>query len=332
MRRREFVTLAGGAAAAWPVAAHAQQDGRVRRVGVLASRGEGDPYQKANLAALWDELAKLGWVEGRNLRIDVRFPAGNPARIRAYAAELVSLAPDVILTAITVATIAVQQQTKAIPIVFTSGGDPVVNGVVQSLARPEGNATGFTAISEPSIAGKWLELLKEAAPHLSRVALIFNPGLLSAVVQAYLSLIEAAAPGRALQAIKMPVRDPIDIVRGIDAFAAEPNSGLLVLPPAPQGANLETIIRLAVQHRLPTIWNARDLAGEGGLMSYGPATADQYRRAAGYVDRLLRGAKIGELPVQLPTKFELVINLKTAKAIGLTIPEAFLLRADEVIE
>jgi len=208
----------------------------------------------------------------------------------------------------------------------------VVNGLVRSLARPEGNTTGFSN-SEPTFAGKWLELLKEAVPRVNRVALLFNSELsLTAVGPAYISSIEAAAAAFAVQTIKLPFRDPIDIVRGIDAFAAEPNGGLIVLPPPPQGANRETVIRLAAQHRLPAIYNGRDLAAAGGLMSYGSSLADQYRRAASYVDRLLRGAKVSELPVQFPTKFELVVNLKTAKAIGLAIPESFLLRADEVIE
>jgi putative ABC transport system substrate-binding protein len=335
IKRREFITLLGGAAAVSsslrPSAAHAQPGERVRRIGVLSTAADGDPYQKANLAALLDGLAKLGWVEGRNLRIDVRLASGDPARIRAYAAELVSLAPEVIVTTPTPATIAVQQQTKTIPIVFTAGGDPVLNGVVRSIARPEGNTTGFSTL-EASIAGKWLELLKEAEPRLSRVALLFNPNFLLNVGEAYISVIEAAASALALQTIKLPVRDAIEIVRGVDGFAAEPNGGLLVLPPVPSGTNRDTIIRLAVQHRLPAIYNNRDLASAGGLMSYGPDGADQYRRTATYVDRLLRGAKVSDLPVQFPTKFELVINLKTAKAIGLTIPEAFLLRADEVIE
>jgi putative ABC transport system substrate-binding protein len=331
MRRREFISFLGVAAAAWPLPARAQQGGRVRRVGVLASGDEGDPFQKGNLAALWEGLAKLGWVEGRNLRIDLRYAAGDRDRIRTYAAELVSLAPDVIVTTFTEATIAVQQQTKAIPIVFTAGGDPVVGGVVQNIARPEGNATGFSTF-EPSFAGKWLQLLKEAAPHLTRVALLFSTELSSTVGPAYISVIEAAAPAFAVQTIKMPIRDALDIVRAIDAFAAEPNGGLLVLPPFPRGAIRETTFRLAAQHRLPTISYSRDYAAAGGLMSYGTDLTDQHRRAATYVDRLLRGAKVNELPVQFPTRFELVVNNKTAKAIGLVIPEIFLVRADHVIE
>ena len=337
IRRREFITLLGGAAALSsslrPIAARAQQADRVRRIGVLAGGAEGDPYQKAYLVALREGLAKLGWVEGRNLRIDIRFEASDRNRIRTSAAELVSLAPElIVVSAGNAVTRALQQQTKTITIVFAEGGDPVVSGMVQNIARPEGNTTGFSN-TEPSFAGKWLELLKEAAPHVTRVALLFNAELsTTALGPAYISLIEAAAPALALQTIVLPIRDAVDIVRAIDAFAAEPNGGLLVLPPPPTGANREAIIRLAAQHRLPAIFNNRDVAAAGGLIAYGNDVVDQHRRAAAYVDRLLRGAKVSELPVQFPTKFELVINLKTAKAIGLAIPEAFLLRADEVIE
>jgi ABC-type uncharacterized transport system substrate-binding protein len=334
MRRRNFITLLGGAAAAWPVTARAQQDGRTRRIATLINGIEGDERSKFYWAAFRDGLAKLGWVEGRNLRIDVRYGEGEVDRDRRYAAELVSLAPEVIVTTATVTTIAVQQLTKTIPIVFAGGGDPVVTGVVRNLARPEGNTTGFSPF-EPSIAGKWLQLLKDAAPHLTRVAVLVNPELLiraSGVGPAYIGQIEAAARALALKTIELPFRDAIGIVRAIDAFATEPNGGLLVLPPPPGGANRQTIIRLAEQHRLPTIYPDANDPRFGGLISYASNAADRYRGAASYVDRLLRGAKVSDLPVQFPTKFELIINLKTAKAIGLTIPEAFLLRADELIE
>jgi putative ABC transport system substrate-binding protein len=331
MRRREFI--AGlGSAAAWPLGARAQQGERVRRVGVLmAGASEGDPFQRANLARLRDGLARLGWMEDRDLRIDVRFAGGDLNRIRAYAAELVSLAPDVLMvTPPTMATIAVQEQTQTIPIVFTAGGDPLVSGVMRNITRPEGNTTGFSNY-EPSFVGKWLAMLKAAAPRLTRVAVIFSPELVSSPFGSiYMPSIEAAAPTFALQMIKLPIRDVVDVVRGIDAFAAEPNGGLVVLPPAPYR---ETVIRLAAQHRLPAIFHSRDFAVTGGLMSYGSASpTDQFRRAASYVDRLLRGAKVSDLPVQFPTKFELVINLKTAKALGLTIPETLLATADEVIQ
>src|SRR5262245_52443328 len=255
MQRREFIPLLSGTAAAWPLGALAQQDGHVRRVGILSTANEAD----ANLSALLDGLAKLGWIEGRNLRIDARLAAGDPARIQAYAAELVRLGPDVIVTTPTAATIAVQRQTKTIPIVFTAGGDPVVNGLVLSIAQPEGNTTGFSTL-ETSIAGKWLELLKEVAPHRTRIAVLFNPNFLSSAVAAYISVIEAAASTLALQIVKLPVRDAVDIVRGIDGFAATANGSLLVLPPAPSGANREMVMRLAAQHGLPAICYSRDLA------------------------------------------------------------------------
>ena len=335
IRRREFITLLGGAAAMSsslkPFAARAQPGERVRRIAVLSGAAE-DPYQRANLAALWEALAKLGWVEGRNVRIDIRFSAGDLDRIRAYAAELVSLAPNVIVVLGAVpATRALQQATSTIPIVFPEGGDPVINGLVKNLARPEGNTTGFSNF-EPVIAGKWLELLKEAAPRVTRVAAMFNSDLLSAVGTAYMSSIEAAASVLGVQASRTPFRDAIDIVRALDALAAEPSGGLLMLPPPLSAPNRDTIVRLAAQHRLPAIYPFRENADAGGLMSFGSNLADQYRRAAAYVDRLLRGAKVSELPVQFPTKYELLVNLKTAKAIGLAIPESFLLRADEVIE
>jgi ABC-type uncharacterized transport system substrate-binding protein len=326
-QRRSFLTLLGGAAAAWPAAAGAQQDGRLRQVGVLTGGTEDNSDTRAQLAALRDGLAKLGWIEGRNLRINPRFSGTDPDRMRPYAVELVSLAPDVILASSRPATTAVQDQTKTIPIVFTAGNDPVTEGLVQNIARPEGNTTGFTSFVD-SISGKWLELLKEAAPPITRVALVFNPQTVNA---GYFRPIEEAAPRLGVQAIKIPVRDPLETVRALDAFAAEPNGGLLVVPVLPNDS-YQMLHRVAAQHRLPDIHSNRNRVAEGGLMTYAADSLDRYRRAATYVDRLLRGAKVSELPVQFPTKFELVINLKTAKAIGLTIPEAFLLRADEVIE
>jgi putative ABC transport system substrate-binding protein len=321
IRRREFLTLLGGAAAAWPLAAGAQQGGLVKRVGVLAGSDD------ERMGAFREGLQKLGWIEGRNLRIDLRFTGGDPDRIRTYAVELVTLAPDVIVTTSRATTTAVQDLTKTIPIIFTAGTDPTTQGTLQNIARPEGNTTGFTGTVD-SMGGKWLELLKEAAPHITRVALVFNPqtgnvGLFPSI--------EAAAPPLGVEAIKVPVRDPLETVRAIDAFAVEPNGGLLVVPALPTNS-YQMLHRLAAQHRLPSIHFIRSRVAEGGLMSYATDTLDLYRRAAAYVSRLLRGSKVSELPVQFPTKFELVVNLKTAKAIGLTIPEAFLLRADEVIE
>jgi putative ABC transport system substrate-binding protein len=247
--------------------------------------------------------------------------------MRAYAVELLSLATEVIVTTSAATTRAAQEQTKTIPIVFTAGNDPATNDLLQNTTRPEGNTTGFSSTVD-SLIGKWLELLKEAAPHITRVALLFNP---QTVNVGYFRSIEAAAPLLGVQALKTPVRDPLEIVRAIDAFAAEPNGGLLVVPVLPADS-YQMLYRVAAQHRLPTVHSNRHWVAEGGLMSYGTPLHDNYRRAATYVDRLLRGTKINELPVQFPTKFELVINLKTAKAIGLTIPESFLLRADEVIE
>jgi putative ABC transport system substrate-binding protein len=276
-----------------------------------------------------EALAKLGWIEGRNLHVELRFGAADPGRMRTGAAELVSLASEVIVTNQTAAARAAQQQTKTIPIVFTTAGDPVVTGLVQNIARPEGNITGFGA-TEPSIAGKWPGLLKEAVPHLARVAVIFNPesGL---TAPAYIAAIESAAPALSVETVRTPVRDAVDVVRAIDAFAARPNGGLLVLTVTGTEI-LPPIYRLALQHRMPAIYLGRASTAVGGLMSYGTDTVDLARRAAAYVDRLLRGTKVSELPVQFPTKYELIVNLKTAKAIGLTIPEAFLLRADELIE
>jgi putative ABC transport system substrate-binding protein len=325
MRRRNFITLLGTSAAAWPLAARAQQPSATRRVGVMHSETTDDG---SRAAALRDGLAKLGWIEGRNLRIDLRVTAGDPDRVRAYAAELVSLAPDVIVTSSVSATKAMQQQTQTIPIVMAAGGDPVSNGVLQNISRPEGNTTGF-ATALDSLGGKWLELIKEAAPHITRVALAFNP---QTVAPGFFPSIEAAAPLLGVQAIKTPVRDPLETVRAIDAFAAEPNGGLLVVPSLGFSASYEMLLRLATQHRLPSIHVTRAGVVAGGLMTYAPDYPDVYRHAAAYVDRILRGAKVSELPVQFPTKFELIVNLKTAKAIGLTIPEAFLLRADELIE
>ncbi len=327
MRRREFV--AGlGAAAAWPLAARAQQGGRMRRIGVLLNF-ENDALGKARLALLTQGLGELGWIDGRNVQLDVRWAANNRDRLPTFAMELVDLQPDVILVSSLPVTKAVQLQTRTIPIVFLTVGDPVANALVGSLSRPEGNTTGFTSLF-PSIAGKWLELLKEAAPRVARVALLFNPEIVDGN---YLPPIESAAAQLLVTAIRTPVRDTIEIGRAIEAFAAEPNGGLILVPPPLFGANQELINRLALRHRLPAIYGSRDSAQPGGLMSYGANPADLYRRGGpSYVDRILRGAKVSDLPVQFPTKFELVINLKTAKAMGLTIPESFLLRADEVIE
>jgi putative ABC transport system substrate-binding protein len=331
MRRRAFIAGLGAAASSanWPLAARAQQADRMRRIGVLLSGAEDDPLYRTNLTALREGLQKRGWAEGRNLRIDVRFGGGDSERVRAYADELVSLVPDAIVATGALQTRALQQQTQTIPIVFVNVGDPVASGVVKSIARPEGNTTGITNLFL-TITGKWLELLKEAAPGVARVALIFNPAF--PVNGTYMDSIEAAATTIAVKIIRIPVRNTNETEHAIDAFAAEPNGGMIVVPPPLGNVYRELIFRLAVRHRLPVICDARFHAAEGALLSYGADLAEPFRDAASYVARILRGAKPGELPVQFPTKFELVVNLKTAKAIGLTIPETFLLRADEVIE
>jgi putative ABC transport system substrate-binding protein len=328
VRRRELITLLGGAAAAWPFAARAQQDGRVPLIGWLDAYDESDTSQSMR-TALREALAKLGWIEGHNLKIDRRFGAADANRLRASAVELVSLAPDVIVAGGAAPTRALQQATQTIPIVFTGGGDAAAIGLVKNIARPEGNTTGFSS-AEPMIGGKWLELLKEAAPHLKRVAIVFNPDL-APTAPNYIASIEAAAQTLSVKTVKVPFRDAVELVRSIDAFAAEPNGSMLILPP-PFTAHRATIFKLATQHRLPAMYSNRALAAEGGLISYSADIVDQNRRAASYVDRILRGAKVADLPVQLPTKYQLVVNMRTAKVIGLTIPEAFLLHADELIE
>ena len=327
MRRREFITLLAGVA--WPLAAPAQPDDRVRRVGVLLFRSESDPEYQAWLAALRQKLQELGWIEGRNLRLDIRFDAAGLVRMREIARELVGVAPDVIVVSSSAGTRALQEQTRTIPIVFTHVGDPVASGVVKGIARPDGNVTGVTNLF-PSIAGKWVELLKEAVPHIARVALIFNPELPAS--EHYLAEIEAAAAALAVKPIRTPAHNAAEIEHAINLFAASQNGGLIMVPPVLAGADRELILRLAKHHRLPVVSSDRFYAAAGDLISYGPDSVDLFRSAASYVDRILRGAKPGELPVQFPTKFELVINLKTAKAIGLDIPLTLRARADEVIE
>ena len=325
MKRRDFITLLSGAAAAWPLAARAQQRERIGRVGVLNSETGTNAMWPAEIGAFREGLARSGWVEGRNLLIEIRHGAGDAARFRALAVELVSLAPDVIVTTSGATTRAIQGQTKTIPIVFTGSGDPVATGIVMNIARPEANTTGFVNL-HASIGGKWVELLKEAVPSLARIGAIFNPDIAAG---SYFPAIETAAAALGLQLSKIPVRTAVEIVRGIDGFAVEQNGGLIAVPPP---VHPETIIEVAAQHRLPAIYVSRLEMADGGLMAYGSNPFDRFRGAAGYVDRLLRGAKANELAVQFPTKFELVVNLKTANAIGFTIPGALLSRADEVIE
>ena len=333
LRRREFIAGLAGTVA-WPLPARAEQGERLRRIGWLIDRDESDPEARTIEIAVRDALLKLGWIEGHNLRVDVRFGARDAKRIRDIATELVSLAPEVIITGGGVAIGELQQRTQTIPIVFMGGPDPVARGLVRNVARPEGNITGFPTV-EPSTFGKWIELLKEASPRLARVCVILAPQTLqmSRYFEATLtSYIEPTAARLNVDVVKTSVRNSVDAVRAIDAFAAEPNGGVVVMPPPPSIAIRDTILELTAEHRLPSINGFRNLTAAGGLMSYGSNPADYYRGAASYVDRLLRGAKVSELPAQFPTRYELVVNLKTAKAIGLTIAESFLLRADEVIE
>jgi putative ABC transport system substrate-binding protein len=323
-QRREFITLLGGAAA-WPLAARAQPGERIRRIGVLTGSAENDPQYQLWFDTFREGLTKLGWIEGRNLRTDFRFGADDPDRVRAYAADLVSTNPEVIVAVTGAGLSAAQEQTRTIPIVLVVAGD-VAGGAVKNLARPEGNVTGVTNYFA-SLGNRWLELMKDAVPTLARVGAIYTRSD-NFVVEA-----EKAARLFGMQITRIPTHDGLEIVRAIDAFAAEPNGGLMVLPQTPIPEVRKIILQLARQYRLPTLYpSGLNVAHEGGLMAYGPVIDELFGRVPFYVDRLLRGAKVNELPVEYPTKFELVINLKTAKAIGLTIPESFLVRADRVIE
>ena len=331
MKRREFITLIGSAAAAWPVVGRAQQPNHMKRIGVLMPFAANDPAMKRDLAVFVSNLQELGWTEGRNLKIDYRWAAGDAARIQEFAKELVSLQPDLLLCRSTPATAALLKQTRSIPIVLTVVSDPVGEHFVDSVPRPGGNATGFTNV-EASLTGKWMELLKEVAPGIRRIAFIFNPNLAPGGGSYYTRLIEAAAPSFAVTPLAKPVHDAAEIERAIDEFAREPNGGLIVLPDATTNGQRKLIIAVAGRNRLPAIYEFRETAVDGGLISYGISVTDMFRRAAVYADRILRGVKPSELPVQLPIKYELVINLKTAKALGITIPTTLLTGADEVIE
>jgi len=328
MRRREFFTLLGGAVAAWPLAARAQQPERMRRIGVLMAFAPDDPEGRARVTAFMQALQQLGWADGRNVRIDSRW-AQNAADLRQFTAELVELAPEVIMTSSSVATAATLQATRTIPIVFTIVIDPVGAGYVDSLARPGGNATGFT-IYEYSMSGKWLELLKAIAPDLRRAVVLRDPAVASGPGQ--FAAIQAVASSLGVELRPVDVRDAGEIERAIATFAQSANSGLIVTGSTGAAVHRELIVTLAARHRLPAVYNSRFWAAAGGLMSYGPDFLDQFRRAAGYVDRILKGEKPVDLPVQAPTKYELVINLKAAKALGLTVPDKLLPIADEVIE
>jgi putative ABC transport system substrate-binding protein len=330
MRRRSFITLLGGAAAAWPLAARAQQDARRRRIGVLMPWDENDLEGKRRYSAFTQALADLGWTDGRTVRMDLRWERGDINQIPALAQELVGLQPDTILTVSTPATIAVQRETRTIPIVFAGAAEPVASGIVPRLDRPGGNVTGF-AILEASLGGKWLELLSEIAPGLKRVAIMFNPET-GATASVYMPSLETAARSLNVELVTAPVHSDVDIETAIIALGREPGAGLVVMPDAFLITRLAPIILAAARNNVPAVHWLPEFARDGGLVSYGPGVTDNFRRAATYVDRILRGAKPGDLPVQFPAKFEMVVNLRTAKAIGLNIPEAFLLRADEVIE
>jgi putative ABC transport system substrate-binding protein len=328
MRRRQFITLLGGAAA-WPLAARAQPAERMRRIGVLLSFAANDPEAQLRVAALEKGLLDLGWVKGRNLRIEYRW-ADSADVLPTHATELVRMAPDLILANSTPVMAALQQQRPAMPIVFTQVTDPVGQGLVSNLARPGGNLTGFT-LFEFSIGSKWLETLKEIAPRIARVALVFNPET-APYADLFRRPVEAAAPSFAVAPVSAGVRTLAELEQVVDAFAREPNGGLMVLPDVTTTNHRAQIIALAARHRLPAVYPFRFFAASGGLLSYGTDAADVFRRAASYVDRILKGTPPGELPVQAPAKYELVINLKTAKALGLDLPPTLIARADEVIE
>jgi putative tryptophan/tyrosine transport system substrate-binding protein len=326
-KRREFITLLGGAAA-WPLAAGAQQPDRMRRIGVLMSVADG-PEGKARLGAFLEGLQQLGWTDGRNVRIDQRWGAGDAERARKYAAELVALGADVILASGDHSVVASRQATRTVPIVFTTVADPVGTGYVKSLARPGGNMTGFT-LFEYSTSGKWLELLKEIAPGVKRVGVMREAG--TATGTGFFAAIQAAAQAPGVELSPIGVGDAGEIEGGIATFARSPNGGLIVTGSAQTAVHSNLIVTLAARHKLPAVYFARFVVAAGGLISYGPDFLDVHRRPAAYVDRILKGEKPADLPVQAPTKYELVINLKTAKALGLTVPDSLLARADAVIE
>ena len=328
MRRREFITLLGGAAAAWALPARAQQPDRVRRVGILMNLAANDPQGQARIAALLQGLHQMGWNDG-NMRIDARWAAGNASEIRKHATELAALAPDVIVAHGSATAGPLLQATSTVPIVFAYVPDPVGAGYVESLARPGGNATGFIAF-EYSLGAKWLELLKQIAPGVTRAAVLRDPAITAGIGQ--FGAIQAVAASLGLEVSPVNVRDAGEIERAVSAFARSSNGGLVVTASALAVARRDLIVTLAARHKLPTVYYDRFFVTGGGLISYGPDTVDQFRRAGAYAGRILKGEKPADLPVQAPTKYELAINLKTAKALGLDVPQMLLGRADEVIE
>jgi putative ABC transport system substrate-binding protein len=328
MRRRNFITLIGGAAVTWPLAARAQQPDRMKRLGVLIGLAEHDPEAKARLVGFWQAFERLGWFDGRNVLVDYRYaPAGVGAQARAK--ELIALHPDVILTQGTPNSAALKQETSTIPVVFVGNADPISSGFVESLVRPGGNLTGFL-LYEESITGKWLAMLKEIAPAVRRAAIVSNPKTVP--YDYFLHGAEAAAPSLGLQMVPGRVENIADIERTIESLAQVPDGGMVLPPDTTTVVNRDLIIALAARHRLPAIYSLRIFVTGGGLMSYGTDFVNLFRQAASYVDRILRGARPGDLPVQQPTRFETAINLKTARALGLTVPPGLLVAADEVIE
>ena len=329
MRRREFIRFVSGAAAAWPFMVHAQQSNRIRLIGVLTGARTGDAEDKDRNAAFEQALQQLGWTPGRNVRIDYRFSGGDAATSRKQAEELVALAPDVIVSSGSFSTGHLLRVTRTVPIVFAMLPDPVGSGVVDSLSQPGGNATGFMRF-EYGLSGKWLELLREIAPGLTRAIVLWDPAITSGIGQ--FAIIQAAATSAGVDLKPVNLSDAGEVERAITAFARAPNGGLIVTASALSTVRRDLIITLAARYKLPAVYFERHFVAAGGLISYGANFVDQHRRAAGYVDRILKGEKPADLPVQAPTKYELVVNLKTAKALGLTIPPSLLSRADEVIE
>ena len=327
MRRREFIAMLGGAAA-WPLAARAQQS--VRRVGVLMGYAEDDPEAQLRYAAFQQRLAALGWTEGRNLKIDIRWTSADVSRAATFAKELVALQPEVILTNTTPVTAALKGETQTIPLVFTAVSDPIGSGFVKTLARPGGNITGYINL-ESSLIEKWLQLLKEIAPRLTRVGVIFNPDT-APYAEYYLQPLTAVAPKISVKTYSAAVRSDTDITEALAVLGREPHGGLIVMTDSFMTVHRQLIIELTARHKIPAIYWVKNIPAEGGLVSYGVDYTELFRRSATYVDRILRGAKPADLPVEQPTKYELVVNLKTAKALGLDVPTSILLRADEVIE
>jgi putative ABC transport system substrate-binding protein len=329
LSRRDFITLLGGAAAAWPLAARAQQPERMRRIGVLNAQAASDSDAQANETAFLQGMQQLGWTEGRNMRIDHRWAGGDPANIRKYAEELVALAPDAMLASGATATAPLLQVTSTVPIVFAIVPDPVGAGFVARLSRPGGNVTGFMQF-EYDLSAKWLELLKQIAPGVTRAAVLRDPAITAGIGQ--FAVIQSVARSVGVEVSPVNIRDAAEIERDVTAFARTSDGGLIVTASALSAVHRDVIVALAARHKLPAVYYRRRFVSDGGLVSYGPDFVDQFRLAAGYVDRILKGEKPADLPVQAPTKYELAINLKTAKALGLTVPPTLLARADEIIE